>query len=523
LTAAAAVVLDILGALRPVEWDGEIRQMPEARCRAARRRGERMSVQQTVRRVAARELVGLIGLVASKSKLRHTAVTMLEKNAFHWIVERNVDSRPQKVQEEIYTYFCALLRSMNRGIERGFISRHAVKRLADVFIGNVMLRGTNDPEVMAIAGTRPPKFLLISPTGRCNLRCKGCYAEGEPDCQGSLDAATFDRILDEKRKLWGSHFTVISGGEPLLWRDGDIDLIDMASRHSSQFFMFYTNGTLIDRDTARRLAEAGNISPAISVEGFRKETDARRGEGVHDRILTAFDNLREFGVPFGISATAGRDNWDIITSDEFADFYFGERGALYGWVFQYMPIGRGQSIDAMVSPEDRVEMLRRIRRLVHERGVFMADFWNNGPLSSGCISAGRPGGYFHINWDGDITPCAFVPYSTDNIRRIYAEGGTLSTALESPLFKRIRKWQDEYGYARSADSVDNWLCPCVIRDHFEVLREAVIDTRAEPVNDEAATAMTDSSYCTRLERYGTEIKKLMDPIWNKDFADRERH
>lgn len=61
---------------------------------------------------------------------------------------------------------------------------------------------------------------------------------------------------------------------------------------------------------AARLAEAGNITPAISVEGFETETDTRRGEGVHGRIMKAFDALRRHGVPFGVSATATRHNWD---------------------------------------------------------------------------------------------------------------------------------------------------------------------------------------------------------------------
>ncbi|MBN2565726.1 MAG: radical SAM protein [Candidatus Eisenbacteria bacterium] len=475
-----------------------------------------MSVQQTVRRVCARELVGLL---ASQSGLRRTAISLLERNAYRMIVGQNRHNRPQRVVEEIFCYFRALLHSMDRAVERGHMSKHTVKRMAEVFMGNVMLRGTDDPDVLKTAGVRTPKFLLVSPTGRCNLHCKGCYAESDSTCLASLDATTFDRILNEKLTLWGSHFTVVSGGEPLLWRDGGIDLIDMAMRHENEFFMFYTNGTLIDREVAGRMAEAGNITPAISIEGFREETDARRGAGIHDKILRAFDALREQGVPFGISATATRDNWEVITSDEFVDFYFDEQGAIYGWLFQYMPIGRGQSIDAMVAPEDRVEMLRRIRRHVYERDIFFADFWNNGPISCGCISAGRPGGYFHIDWNGEITPCAFVPYSTDNIHTIYSRGGDLNEALKSPLFQRIRKWQDEYGFAQPSRAVDNWLCPCVIRDHFEVLKEAVLKSGAEPVNREAAIAVSDSGYCERLACYGREIKRLMDPIWARDFAD----
>ncbi len=134
------------------------------------------------------------------------------------------------------------------------------------------------------------------------------------------------------------------------------------------------------------------------------------------------------------------------------------------------------------------------------------------------MSAGRRGGYFHIDWNGDITPCAFVPYSTDNIHDIYARGGDMNSALESPLFKMIRDWQDRYGFAQPADRVDNWLCPCVMRDHFGVLRDAVLRSGARPVNAEAAAAMRDPDYCSRMVKYGEDIRRMTNPIWDEEYA-----
>ena len=185
---------------------------------------------------------------------------------------------------------------------------------------------------------------------------------------------------------------MISGGELVLWRDGERDLLDMVGKYDSGFFIVYANGTLINDRTARRMAELGNISPAVSVEGFEKETDARRGKGTHRKVPAAFDILRKHGVPFGVLVTSTRDNWDVISSEDFAGFCFDEQGAVHGWLFQYMPVGRGHTVDLMVFPEGRVAMLRRMQRLVREHKVFLADFWNSGPTSCGCISAGRGGG-----------------------------------------------------------------------------------------------------------------------------------
>ncbi|MDZ7836559.1 MAG: radical SAM protein [Actinomycetota bacterium] len=50
-------------------------------------------------------------------------------------------------------------------------------------------------------------------------------------------------------------------------------------RIHDSFFQIYTNGQLIDKKVAAKLAELGNALPCISVEGFEKETDERRGKG----------------------------------------------------------------------------------------------------------------------------------------------------------------------------------------------------------------------------------------------------
>ena len=173
--------------------------------------------------------------------------------------------------------------------------------------------------------------------------------------------------------------------------------------------MMYTNSTLIDREAARRMAELGNITPAISVEGWEKETDERRGAGVFRKIQRAMENLREAGVPFGVSVTGTRKNAETVLSDEFMDYYFRQQGAVYGWLFQYMPIGRSFDVDLMVTAEQRKWMLEKELRLIFERDLFLIDFWNGGPMSLGCISAGRSGGYFYIDWNGNVAPCVFFP------------------------------------------------------------------------------------------------------------------
>jgi hypothetical protein len=186
-----------------------------------------------------------------------------------------------------------------------------------------------------------------------------------------------------------------------------------------------------------------------------------------------------------------------------------------------MPIGRNQCIDLVVPPEQRVQMIDRMWRLVRERQIFMVDFWNSGTASLGCIAAGRGTGYFYINWDGDIMPCVFTPYAADNINDVFARGEDLQSVLDLPLFKRIRAWQHDYGYDRTPQQTDNWLCPCAIRDHFDDFAEIVRECGARPITPEARAAVEDPEYYAKMVAYGKRMRELLDPAWQRDYLDRQ--
>src|SRR5690606_2359593 len=112
---------------------------------------------------------------------------------------------------------------------------------------------------------------------------------------------TVDRLITEAKSLWNARLFAISGGEPFAYRSRSRGILDIAEKHDDSFFMVYTNGTLIDGRVAQRIARAGNLFPAISVEGWKERTDERRGQGVFDRVLAAMSLLQANGAAFGIS------------------------------------------------------------------------------------------------------------------------------------------------------------------------------------------------------------------------------
>ena len=272
---------------------------------------------------------------------------------------------------------------------------------------------------------------MISPGKACNLRCVGCYANSGAHRE-RLDWATFERTVREAYETWGTRAFVISGGEPLAWRDGSRSFLDLAERFPDCFFIMYTNGTLIDDAVAKRLGRMGNVSPALSIEGMKERTDARRGDGVFDKVLAAMERLKREGVITGVSLTATRLNSDEILSDEVVETFFDRIGASYAFVFHYMPIGRSFTLDLMMTPEQRLRLFERVWWLVRNRHIFIADFWNSATATNGCLAAGRAGGYFHVNWNGDVSPCVFFPYSPVNVKEVFAREGRSTRCGRTP-------------------------------------------------------------------------------------------
>lgn len=217
----------------------------------------------------------------------------------------------------------------------------------------------------------PPNLMVISPTMRCNLRCYGCYA-GEYSQADDLAPELLERVVNEAKEM-GIFFITVSGGEPFFSQD----VLNLWKKHRDIFFQVYTNGTLIDREMAKRLAEYSNVIPCISVEGYETETDKRRGYGTYAKIMAAMDNLRTEGVPFGFSATATRQNNELISSDEFVDFY-ASKGCFIGWYFNYIPIGRKPDLNLMPTPQQRVDRWKKITAIRHKRSIALADFWCDG-------------------------------------------------------------------------------------------------------------------------------------------------
>jgi MoaA/NifB/PqqE/SkfB family radical SAM enzyme len=386
------------------------------------------------------------------------------------------------------------------------LSRHVATRLSptcrdrfvEAFIVNSLLRGSAKRRAATVrSGDCAPTTVLFSPTMRCNLTCEGCYAaEYSPD--KDMDRGLLQKIVNEGNDMGVYMFTVL-GGEPFLYPE----LLDFARANRDSYFLVFSNGTLLTEDKIAELAAVGNIAPMLSVEGSRELTDERRGPGVYERVMRAMDDLGKAGVPFGFSATVTRRNWDTLVSDEFVDPLVA-KGAMVGWHFLYMPVGREPNIELMPTPEEREEFRKGISRLRHSKAYFPIDFWGDAPWVGGCI-AGRH--YLHINSDGWVEPCIFTHFATDNIRDT-----SLLEAFNSPFFQELRRRQP-FNH--------NLLMPCMWLDNPGCSREIISSCGARPTHDGADVMLTDLQ--KELDAYSAEAARVFNPVWScmrSEFAVR---
>ncbi len=445
-----------------------------------------MAISDLAVRQAAKRILPVVSRMSDKDLERVLGIAeKLAPNEFARSMARSLQ-RMCHEQHPTIGFFRRMIRQSNP---------HVRERLMNSFVIKSHWYGsTRREEIREKEGLLVPYTFLISPTMRCNLRCNNCYA-GNYSMNNDLELEVIDRVLTEGKDL-GIFFVTILGGEPFLRPD----LFEMYQRHDDILFHVYTNGTLINKEVARKLAQLGNVIVLFSLEGFEAETDARRGKGIFQKVMQGMDDLREVGVIFGYSVVATCQNVETIISDEFNDMLI-EKGCLFGWHFMYIPSGLDPDIGLIPTAEQRELMrVRGAPRIREEKPILVFDFWNDAPIVGGCIAAGRH--FFHINSDGDAEPCIFAHLATDNVKE-----KTLKEILKSPYFRGIRSRQP---------FSDNLLRPCMIIDHPHVLREICREFQPYPTHEGAETLVTTLS--GDLDTYAEEAAKVMDSAWQCDFV-----
>ena len=302
-----------------------------------------------------------------------------------------------------------------------------------IFMGKFAMAAKTASKKRAILekeGEHIPAFLIASITSSCNLYCAGCFARAIHSCTdqepvGQLSTEEWDAIFEQAEEL-GISFILLAGGEPMIRRD----IIEKAGNRQNILFPIFTNGTLLDDTYIRMLKKCRNLLPIFSIEGKEKQTDARRGEGVYEKVLATMEKMQREKLLFGSSVTVTKENLEEVMSDTFIK-NLEERGCKALFFVEFVPMS--QELKELAPGETEREYMNR--RLVEIRNKYpdmiFLSFPGDEKSSGGCIAAGR--GFFHINSHGGAEPCPFSPYSDVNVRET-----SLREALHSGLFMKLQ-------------------------------------------------------------------------------------
>ncbi len=311
-------------------------------------------------------------------------------------------------------------------------------------------------------GLTVPPIVIFSITNRCNLRCRGCYAQAIHG--GSRDELSTDEvrsIIGQATEL-GVSFFVIAGGEPLVRPE----IMDIARDHPDAVFLLATNGTLLDRRMVGGLLEKRNVVPILSMEGHQGETDDRRGKGIHERLRNTMRDLKKAGAFFAVSLTVTRANFDVVTHSDFVQETI-DAGCRFFLFLEYTPIAPDTE-RWVITDEQRAAMKALVAGLRQRfDAVFIAVPWDE-EEQGGCLAAGR--GFVHISPTGNVEPCPFAPYSDVSLKNV-----PLKEALKSRFLAAMR---EKHG------SFENPAGACALwsnRDQVQALLHPARDAeRADP-------------------------------------------
>lgn len=269
-----------------------------------------------------------------------------------------------------------------------------------------------------------PAFVMISVTETCNLQCSGCWVSAGG--KNALTEAQLDGIITSCKKE-GSYFFGILGGEPLMYRG----LLKVFEKHSDCYFQLFTNGTLLTDEIAQELRRIGNVTPLISIEGLKEESDKRRGRNeVFERTLRGVRACRKAGLIFGIAASICKSNFDELVCREHIERAARE-GAAYLWYYIYRPVGANPRPEVALD-KSQIRQLREF--LVEERCdspvVLIDTYWDDKGVA---MCPGATGMSHHIGPSGALEFCPplqmakeFVNSDGSDTSRLFKDSDFLS-------------------------------------------------------------------------------------------------
>jgi len=267
-------------------------------------------------------------------------------------------------------------------------------------------------------------------TSACNLKCKHCREKAtltNPKNNLSLEECrnVIDQIVSYK-----THTLSIAGGEPLM----NPLIWDVLSYAAGKFkrLVISSNGTIITRDIAHRLADRVSICQ-ISLDGANSKThDFMRGKGNFEKTLRGIRTIQDAGVKTAIRMTLHQGNKCDIRG--YIDLAI-SLGLPDAYIRRVIPSGNAKKYGLdILSPEELRDTLRDAIEYGRSKGIHVAsaDYFCqisfrddsrkkaekiqelNGEHIGGCAIGINS---FYVMQNGVIAYCPYLPIFCGDLRK----------------------------------------------------------------------------------------------------------
>lgn len=266
--------------------------------------------------------------------------------------------------------------------------------------------------------TQFPLMLTLGITNKCIFFCRHCGNNSGPKSDVAIGLKKIKEIIDECGRMGVLKLT-LTGGEPFV-RDDIFEIISYAKEKIPRVGVT-SNGALISKDVAQKLADCDISLVKISLDGLKNFHDKYRSySGAYESACLAIKYLKARNIEVRVQSTLCKKNKNdllkllAITGGLGVDVYT---------IVPLSPIGRA-SVEDMLSPIEFRAFIERfvgqVKNLTYKtvyqiRPVF--DLNINLELKTLSIKYKCEAlkNTIEIQANGDIIPCSFFNLKLGNI------------------------------------------------------------------------------------------------------------
>jgi radical SAM protein len=324
-----------------------------------------------------------------------------------------------------------------------------------------------------------PFMIIWETTQACDLACRHCRAEAQPDLHP--DSLKFEeaKTLLEQAQSFGkpSPIFIFTGGDPFK-RTDIFDLVNYATEIGLAAAVSPSGTPLLNHENLVKLKEAGTKAISLSIDASTPERhdDFRQVPGSFELTVNGWQAARDIGLKLQVNTTVTRYN---LTDLPQIFKRVQEMGAMTWSLFFLVPTGRALESDE-VSPTEYEAVMhflydvskyisakpteghhyKRVvlqRSILEEKGLPLEDYIAVHPVYTQLkeeldqivadkglqpresikrtpmhINAGN--GFVFISHLGEVFPSGFMPVKAGNVK----EKSLVDIYRDSPLFQTLR-------------------------------------------------------------------------------------